>query len=396
MLNRATIWRRGARELARAFREAPEVDVTWALVAFVALLADPGFGWDNGRLSPAAFVLAGATSLPLIVRRRYPLTALIAVTAGLLACLAVFHPNIAAVGVLMLALYNVGLQGRRLHSLLVGAAMAPIVTAAVAITSSDGLTVGTPLARLPLLLLALAAGDARRGRLALVEARVQEAEQRHEAAAIHRFDEERLRLAHELHDTVGHALVGINVQAAAAVHLRRRRQPDDNLGALEDIVRSSADALGELRSTLKLIRASAEDAPMHPAQSLTDLPGLIEGVRGSGVDVQVDLGLNPVPDDLPPAIAHAAYRIVQESLTNVLRHSSAKRAVVRVTVVADRLTVEVLDDGEASPRESTAPGQGVPGMSERAAALGGHCEAGVAPGGGWVVRASLPATTAHP
>src|SRR6266851_264022 len=89
-------WLGRAREVARSFREAPEVDFTWALVAFVALLADPGLGWDDGHLSVGAVVLAAATSLPLVVRRRYPLGALVLVTAGLLACLAVFHPNIAA------------------------------------------------------------------------------------------------------------------------------------------------------------------------------------------------------------------------------------------------------------------------------------------------------------
>jgi signal transduction histidine kinase len=383
---------RGAPQLAGAFREAPEVDVTWAFVAFVFLLADPGFGWDGGHLSVGAFFLAGATSLPLVVRRRYPLGVLVVLSGCLMACLAVFHPNIAAVGVLMFALYNVGLQGRRLLSLLVGAAMAPTVTVAAAITSSDGFAIGPPLARLPLLLFALAVGDARRNRLALVEARAQEAEQRREAAAVHRFDEERLRLAHELHDTVAHALVGINVQAAAAVHLQRRK-PVEGLSALEDIVRGSADALAELRSTLKLIRSSAEEAPTRPAQSIADLPELIERVRGAGLHVDLDLG--PIPADLPPAIAHAAYRIVQESLTNVLRHSSARRAEVRVAVLSDRLTLEVLDDGEASPRAPAGPGQGVLGMAERATALGGRCEAGRAAGGGWAVRASLP-TTAPP
>lgn len=126
-LARTASWLGRAPDVARSLREAPEVDVTWALAAFVALLADPGLGWDGGHLSAGAVALAGATSLPLVVRRRYPLGTLVFVTAGLLACLAVFHPNVAAVGVIIFAVYTVGLQGRRMRSLLVAAAMAPVV-----------------------------------------------------------------------------------------------------------------------------------------------------------------------------------------------------------------------------------------------------------------------------
>jgi signal transduction histidine kinase len=365
------------------------VDVAWAILAFVTLLADPGLGWDSGHISPAAVVLAGATSVPVVVRRRYPLGTLVAVAAGLLACLAVFHPNVAAVGIIMVVLYTVGLQGRRLRTLLVGAAMAPAVTLAILLTDNHGIdNAGGPLARLALLLAALAAGDARRGRLALIEARAQETEREREAAAVHRFDEERLRLAHELHDTIAHALVGINSQAVAAVHLRRKHRAE-TFDALEDIVRSSADALAELRSTLKIILPAGGEAPLRPWQSLADLPELVDGVQGSGVII--DLQLDAAGDGLPAAIAHGAYRIVQESLTNVLRHSTAKHATVRVALLDDQLVVEVLDDGHAAPGEPHAPGHGVQGMSQRAAALGGHFEAGFATGGGWRVRASLPA-----
>jgi signal transduction histidine kinase len=307
--------------------------------------------------------------------------------------LAVFHPNVAAVGIIMVVLYTVGSQGRRLRTLLVAAAMAPVVTAAVVITSKAGFEAGATLARLALLLAALAAGDARRGRLALVEARAEETERQREAAALHRFDEERLRLAHELHDTIAHSLVGINTQAAAAAHLQRK-QPDHSFDALQNIVRSSADALAELRSTLRIVRPDVDEAPLRPAQSLSDLHELLDGVRAAGVDI--DLQMDAMSQDIPAASAHGAYRIVQESLTNILRHSSAKRATVRVALVEDHLTVEVLDDGDAAPHESRGAGHGLQGMSERAAALGGHCDAGVAVDGGWRVRATLPARMARP
>jgi signal transduction histidine kinase len=271
--------------------------------------------------------------------------------------------------------------------------MTPVVVGAVMITSDEGFTPGATLARLALLLVALAAGDARRGRLALVEAQAEETARQREAAAVHRFDEERLRLAHELHDTVAHALVGINTRAAAAVHVQRG-QPNESFDALDEIRRGSADALGELRSTLKLLRPAAGEAPLRPAQSLADLQELVDGVEGAGVHIDLELG--PTPQALPAATAHAAYRIVQESLTNVLRHSDAERVLVRVAVVADQLTVEVLDDGQPAPQRAANRGQGLLGMTERAAALGGHCEAGIAPGGGWRVRASLPARVGKP
>ncbi|HEV7529729.1 MAG TPA: histidine kinase [Solirubrobacteraceae bacterium] len=381
-----------ARQLERALGEAPERDVVMALAAFAGLLLDANLNWRSAGVDVAAVALAAATALPLVVRRGHPLGVLVVVTAGLLACLAVFHPNNAAVAVVMLAIFTVGLQGRRLRSLLVGAAMAPVVAAAVVITSDANLEPGPTLARLALLLAALAAGDAWRGRRALMQAAAEETRREQDAAAIHRFDEERLRLAHELHDTVAHTLVGINTRAAAAVHLQRRGA-DENFDALEEIRRSSADALAELRSTLKVLRPAAGDAPLRPAQSLADLQELVDGVGGAGLDIDLQLTANPL--QLPTATAHGAYRIVQESLTNVLRHASATHALVRVALVDDLLTVEVLDDGHAPGHDHATPGQGLQGMAERAAALGGRCEAGAAAGGGWRVRASLPARMAH-
>jgi len=378
--------------VASAFREAPEVDVALALVAFASLLANAALNANGGELSVAAVLLAALASLPLVIRRRYPLGVLSAVAAGLLACLAVFHPNFAAVAVIGLALYTVGLQGRRLRSLIVGAAMAPVVAAAVLITSGAGFEPGATLARLALLLAALAAGDARRGRRELIAAAAAEAEREQDAAARHRFDEERLRLAHELHDTVAHTLVAINVRAAAAMHLQRS-QPEEGVAALEEIKRSSAGALAELRSTLKLLRPVGAQAPLRPAQSLADLDELIDGVSGAGVHVQLRAGA--IPDGLAAPIAHAAYRIIQESLTNVLRHSTARHAVVELSYAERLLTVEIRDDGDApgssSARVPAPPGHGLQGMAERAAALGGHCEAAAVPGGGWRVMASLPA-----
>jgi signal transduction histidine kinase len=327
------------------------------------------------------------TAFPLVVRRRYPLAVLVLVIGGALGCLALFQPKHAAVAVVMLAVYTVGLQGRRRSSLLVGAAMVPVVALAAAILPHRHFDALEVLAYLALLLFALAAGDARRGRLALVRAEHETVEREREAMVRHQFDEQRLRLAHELHDSIAHALVAVNVRAAAAAHLRRN-DPGESLDALEEIKRTSADALAELRSTLKMLRSVPDEAPLRPAQSLEDLQDLIRGLEGVGITV--DLQVAPLDQSVPEGIVHAGYRIVQEALTNVLRHSDARTAVVNVSLVGDALSVEVVDDGLTASPPSTVAGHGLRGMAERAAALGGYCEAGMDAGGGWRVEARLP------
>ena len=226
-----------------------------------------------------------------------------------------------------------------------------------------------------------------------------EAERERAALVQHRFDEQRLRYAHELHDVVGHALVAINVRAAAAAHLARREQGASPVGALEEIASTSAEALGELRAALKGLRSDDRDGvPLRPAGAgLADLGDLIAGVKGAGLTVELDMAAATAA--VPPAVGHAGYRIVQEGLTNVLRHSTAKHARVRIGQAEGVLLIEILDNGQARPVTGTVTGtgggivgggHGLLGMRERAAALGGSCEAGPAPGGGWRVRARIP------
>ena len=377
----------GIRRLALAFREAPELDIGLALAAFLSLLLDAELNRADPDLSHGAGVLAAVTCLPLVVRRRYPLGVLAVTVAGVLACLAAFHPDRAAVGVVMACVYTVGLQGRRKRSLLIGAAMAPAVAAAVAVTGDAGFRLAPAVANLALVLTALVAGDARRGRLELLRAAAEETERQREAAAQHQFDEQRLRLTRELHDTVAHALVALNVRAAAAAHLQRGT-PGESLDALQEIKRTSADALAELRSTLKMLRPASGGAPLRPQLSLADLPDLVNGLRGAGITV--DLRIEEGYEELPPSVAHAGYRIVQEALTNVLRHSGADHALIRVSVIGETVTLEILDNGRALPQYPPTPGQGLKGMAERAASLGGQFEAGIVPGEGWRVRACLP------
>jgi signal transduction histidine kinase len=376
----------------RSALRGPDFDVVLAFVAFAALLIDPLVSHRIKELTPLAAALALVTAAPLVLRRRYPLGVLVSVVPLLLVCLAVFHPDRAAAGVVMLLVFTVGLYGHRSRSLVVGALMAPVVAAGVLLTSqhlgSDSVSEGV--ANLALVLGALAAGDAVRARQELVRVLAEEAERERAALAQHRFDEQRLRYAHELHDVVGHALVAINVRASAAAHLARRERPVSPVAALEEIASTSAEALGELRAALKGLRSDeSADAPLRPpGAGLTDLGDLIAGVKGAGLTVELEMAAAPAA--IPPTIGHAGYRIVQEGLTNVLRHSTARQALVRIGRDGGALLVEVIDDGRAKPAVNAGGGHGLLGMRERAVALGGTCEAGLVPGGGWRVRARIP------
>jgi signal transduction histidine kinase len=240
-----------------------------------------------------------------------------------------------------------------------------------------------------LVLGALLAGEALRARQALGRSLADEAAHSREAAAQHRFDQERLALANELHDIIGHTLVAINVRAAAAARRERKTGGAEAPTALEDIASASAGALTELRAALKTLRTAQDGpVPLHPAQDLASLADLVAGVEAAGL--AVDLKITGEPAALPASVGHAEYRIVQEGLTNVLRHSTAQQARVRVEIDDCAVVIEITDDGQKRATAFPAGGHGVRGMQERAAALGGTCEAGTVDGAGWRVRARIP------
>ncbi|MFD4988719.1 sensor histidine kinase [Streptomyces sp. NPDC058374] len=206
--------------------------------------------------------------------------------------------------------------------------------------------------------------------------------------------QERLRIARELHDVVGHHLSLINVQSAAALRRLTKDpaagagQAAEALGAVKD---ASREALRELRATLGVLRDAGEAAPTAPAPGLARIGELTDAARAAGLTVTVHRTGRPGP--LPVEADLAAYRIVQESLTNVARHARATRAEIRLDGDGERLTVTVTDDGRgpvADPARTGPPGSGVAGMRERARALGGDLTAEAAPGGGFAVRATLP------
>ena len=322
-----------------------------------------------------AIPLALIACLPIAWSSQEPLTALLATTAGLVVCLAVFQPYHSAIFVLAVALYNVAALGDRRRSLIVGAATAAFVVVVIVVIA-DNVAVNTAI-RLGVVFAALVLGDTVRSRRQLREARREEREQE----GRRRVADERLRIARDLHDTVAHALVAINVRAGVAAHLHGSDE------ALQDIMAVSSDALNDLRATLDLLRDADDPAPTAPTLDLASLTQLVDRARAAGLDADANVQLNG--HAIPIAVGQAGFRIVQEALTNVMRHAAASRAHVNLHVEADMLHVEVTNDGNvAAP---TQGGHGLRGMRERAAALGGDVTAGPAErGGGWHVHARLP------
>jgi signal transduction histidine kinase len=233
-------------------------------------------------------------------------------------------------------------------------------------------------------LVILIAGEAARVRreraLAAREARAET--QRREA------NEERLRIARELHDVVAHHMSLINVQAGVALHLVDRR-PEQAQTALTAIKDASKEALVELRSLVEVLRDETETAPRAPASMLASLDDLIKRTRRAGLAVHKTVAGRAGP--LPVAVELAAFRIVQEAITNIVRHAEARHADIRLDYGADTLTVQIEDDGCGGPHlTELQEGSGIRGMQERAAALGGSLALEPSPFGGLRVCAVLP------
>ncbi|MFD8999432.1 sensor histidine kinase [Streptomyces sp. NPDC059582] len=203
-------------------------------------------------------------------------------------------------------------------------------------------------------------------------------------AARRRADEERLRIARELHDVLAHSISVINVQAGVGLALLDT-DPEQARTALTTIKEASKEALGEVRQVLDTLRTPG-DAPRAPAPGLDRLPELVEQAAGAGLAVEVE----GEPPRLPPGADLAAFRIVQEALTNVVRHSGSRHARVRVEHGGGALRLCVDDDGPATGADAGGSGNGLAGMRERAAALGGTIEAGPRADGGFRVLAVLP------
>jgi signal transduction histidine kinase len=198
--------------------------------------------------------------------------------------------------------------------------------------------------------------------------------------------EERLRMAQELHDSIGHGLAAIAMQAGVALHVFGR-DPEEARQAMEAVRTTSREALENLRAELDELR-NLEPAERRPALGLDDLDRLVERVRAGGVAVHEDV--EPGLPASPPAVDAAAYRILQEALTNVLRHAGATAVRIRIGREERTLVLNVTDTGGSAQRGTPGCGLGIQGMRAQAEALGGSLNAGPCPGGGFAVAARLP------
>lgn len=212
------------------------------------------------------------------------------------------------------------------------------------------------------------------------------------AAEKRRADEERLRIARELHDVLAHSISVINVQAGVGLALLDT-DPEQARSALTTIKAASKEALGEVRQVLDTLRTPG-DAPRAPAPGLDRLPELVEQAASTGLRVEVETEGERAA--LPPGTDLAAFRIVQEALTNVVRHSGSRTARVRISYASGSLGLRIDDEGPATGSDAGGSGNGLVGMRERAAALGGTIEAGPRPDGGFRVRADLPVQPKEP
>ncbi|MEV4712646.1 histidine kinase [Micromonospora sp. NPDC049374] len=353
------------------------VGVTAVLLIAGLSATRPATGED---LFGYAWLVTGG--LALAARRRAPVAVLI--VTGVCA---VGHQatgiEVPAVAFLF-AVYAAVRAGHRVVTAVAGAAMLVSLPLA-ALALPPGLPVGEALARardaleVAWLIAAGAAGEA----LRQAERRAEEAERTREETALRRADEERLHIARELHDSLTHQISIIKVQAEVAVHLASRRgEPVPE--ALSAIREASREATRELRATLETLRADGTAT----SPGLDQLPELVRRARMAGLDATLTIdGQRP---DVPVAVGRTAYRIVQESLTNIARHASAATASVRVDYRPGILAIRVDDDGAAAPGRAAAPGVGLLGMRERVAALGGLLRAEARDEGGFTVHAELP------
>jgi signal transduction histidine kinase len=224
-----------------------------------------------------------------------------------------------------------------------------------------------------------------------VEQRAEEAERTRDEVARRRAVEERLRIARELHDSLTHSISVIQIQAGVAEHLARKRG-EDVPPALAAIREAGADAARELRATLSVLRRT-EDAD---GSGLGQLENLVSRARSAGLPVTVTVSGAERP--LPPEVDQAAYRVVQEALTNVSRHAGPAQTSVCLRYTPEALTVQVDDEGRdqgnGSDARTAGPGLGLLGMRERVSALGGRLHAGPRDSGGFRVQAELPARRA--
>ncbi|MFI1889649.1 sensor histidine kinase [Streptomyces jumonjinensis] len=377
-------------------------DGALALIVLISMVigsfAEPNgeHGPEFGTRTPAArsVVLMVLVAAALIARRRSPMRVLVFTSVLSVVELGFGDPSAPVAMAAVVALYTVAARTDRPTTWRVGLLTMTGLTGTAMFFGSTPWYTQENLGIFAWTGMAAAAGDAVRSRRAFVDAireRAERAERTRDEEARRRVAEERLRIARDLHDVVAHHIALVNVQAGVAAHVMDKR-PDQAKEALSHVREASRSALNELRATVGLLRQSGDpEAPTEPAPGLDVLDELVTTFRQAGMAVEVaraDDGIRP-----PAAVDLAAYRIIQEALTNVRKHAGPDaRAEVSVIRVGLTLEVTILDDGVPPPpgQEASDGGHGLLGMRERVSALGGRLSTGPRFGGGYRVQAILP------
>jgi signal transduction histidine kinase len=337
---------------------------------------------DHRALDTVALALLAAGAAALVFRRRYAGWILIFAQGITLLYVVLDYPKGPNFLTMIVAFFTAAMQGRRLITWAVLAAEFVLFPWLPYLLGNEPAPTSTGLFGLAGWLLVLATI------VELVYIRQQRILRTREEEARRRAGEERLRIARELHDVLGHHISLISVQAGVALHLMDKK-PEQAQVALSVIRDASKEALRELRSVLDVLRQVNEEPPRSPSPGLASLDNLVE--RASEAGLQVHTEVSGDLKELPTSVDLAAFRIVQEALTNVMRHSGQTSSNVHVIFNEQELTLQIDNEvGSEASRDGISPGQGILGMQERATALGGVVEAGLRPDGRFRVFARLP------
>ncbi|WP_248958485.1 sensor histidine kinase [Sphaerisporangium perillae] len=363
---------------------------------------------DLGYLGYVLLIVSGVV---VAVRRRWPVPVFLIAALASLVYFSFDFPDGPGWLALFVALYTLAAYGDGRRSLVAAGVGTTVLAIGWLVAAADiepRAAIGWVFFRIGALVMSAALGESVRSRRVIAaeaQERAELAERTREEEARARVDAERLRIAREVHDTVAHAIAIINVQSGVTAHVLDKR-PEVAREALRAIEQTSSRALREMRAILGVLRD--DDNGRVPYPGLGQIDELTAKAREAGLDIKLEETSPAAP--LPSAVESAAYRIVQESITNVIRHVGPTRVTVALNPGIDVLEIRVTDEGRrAAPGDDPAdphlpaqhptstgssamPGRGIPGMRERCQLLGGELDAGPLPGGGFEVKARLPLT----
>ncbi|MEO3884510.1 sensor histidine kinase [Nonomuraea sp. B5E05] len=363
---------------------------------------------DLGNLGYALLVASGVV---VAVRRRWPVPVFVVAASASLVYFALDFPDGPGWLGLFVALYTVAAYGDGRRSLVIAGVGTSVLAIGWLVAAADiepRAAIGWVYFRIGASVMSAALGESVRSRQVIAaeaQRRAELAERTRDEEARARVDAERLRIAREVHDTVAHAIAIINVQSGVTAHVLDKR-PEVAREALRAIEQTSSRALREMRAILGVLRDDDDDDGREPYPRLGQIDELAAKARQAGLDIKLEDASPATP--LPSAVGSAAYRIVQESITNVIRHVGPTRVTVELKAGIEALEIRVTDEGRRAARDhdsagprlparhpsstgrSAKPGRGIAGMRERCRLLGGELDAGPLAGGGFEVRARLP------